>query len=78
MNTICTLQQNIPPDVKVTVRYFQMQNGVLMTDTTSEIEVDDEVNTSFLFIIITVVLQVLNLKVKCVSLFILEHSNCNK
>ena len=43
-----------------------MQNGVLMTDTTSEIEVDDEVNTSFLFIIITVVLQVLNLKVKCV------------
>ena len=77
MNTIHTLQQNIPPDVKVTVRCFQMQNGVLMTDTTSEIEVDDEVNTSFLFIIITVVLQVLN-QVKCVSLFILEHSDCNK
>ena len=55
-----------------------MQNGVLMTDTTSEIEVDDEVSTSFLFIIITVVFQVFNLKVKCVSLFILEHSNCNK
>ena len=78
MNGICTLQQNILQDVKVTFRYFQMQNGVLMTDTTSEIDVDDKVNTSFLFIIITVVLQVLNLKVKCVSLFILEHSNCNK
>ena len=78
MNAICTLQQNIPRDVKVTVRNFQMQNGVMMTDTTSEIEVDDEANTSFLFIIITVVLQVLDLKVKCVSLFILEHSNCNK
>ena len=70
MNAICTLQRNIPPDVKVTVRYFQMQNGVLMTDTASEIEVDDEVNTSYVFIITTVVLQVLNLKVKCVSLFI--------
>ena len=78
MNAIRTLQQNIPLNVKVTVRYFQMQNGVLMTDTTSEIEVDDEVRTSFLFIIITIVLQVLNLKVKYVSLFILEHSNCYK
>ena len=77
INTIHTLQQNVPPDVKVTIRYFQMQNDVLMTDT-SEIEVDDEVNTSFLFIIITAVLEVLNLIVKCVSLFILEHSNCNK
>ena len=49
-----------------------------MTDTTSEIEVDDEVRTSFLFLIITIILEVHNLKVKCASLFISEHSNCKK
>ena len=41
-----SLLRRIDRDIKLTVRYFQMQKGVMLTDTSSEVEVDDEVTVN--------------------------------
>ena len=43
VHAIFTLRNNLGKDMEVIVRYFQMKTGVLSTDKTSHVEVDDEV-----------------------------------
>ena len=39
IHTIRALSRRIDRDIKLTVRYFQMQKGFMLTDTSSEVEV---------------------------------------
>ena len=63
IHAIRALSRRIDTDIKLTVRYFQMQKGVMLTDTSSEVEVDDEVTVNLSLVLYYKLRMVLRMKV---------------